>query len=173
MSNTVLVIGLLTNMELRATALPVSLDITTLATQATLASIDTKTPSLGQAGIEQSIPVVLPATQLDSIRPYTNLKFQLHDVDNAGRTVFEGNRVLISLFISNSGSLLVFIHIYDSIESPLVGEVFLYCIPANSNHILMQLNFTFYNGISFRATTTYDGTSSPVANTVFINGTCI
>jgi hypothetical protein len=76
----------LTDTELRATPVPVSGTVTanigTVATLATaakqdtgntsLASIDTKTPALGQAVAAASVPVVLPAAQITTLTPQTD-----------------------------------------------------------------------------------------------------
>lgn len=68
----------LTDTQLRATAVPVSMSAvptgaSTAANQATeiasLASIDTKTPALGQAVAGASVPVVLPAAQITTLTP--------------------------------------------------------------------------------------------------------
>ena len=70
----------LTDTQLRATAVPVSLSSAPLATGAStsalqtsgnssLTSIDAKTPALGQALAAASTPVVLPAAQISAIAP--------------------------------------------------------------------------------------------------------
>lgn len=76
------VTGPLTDAQLRATPVPVSGTVTvsggaTAANQATeiasLASIDGKTPALGQALAAASVPVVLTAAQLSTLTPLTSV----------------------------------------------------------------------------------------------------
>lgn len=72
--------GGLTDAELRATPVPVSgtvtVDTSTLATSAkqdtgntSVASIDTKTPTLGQALAAASVPVILPSATITTLTP--------------------------------------------------------------------------------------------------------
>lgn len=76
------VTGPLTDVQLRATPVPVSgtiavTGVATAANQATeiasLASIDSKTPALGQALAAASVPVVLPAAQITTLTPLSTV----------------------------------------------------------------------------------------------------
>lgn len=67
----------LTDTQLRAASLPLPTGAATSALQATantsLASIDTKTPVLGQALATSSVPVVLPAAQISALTPLSSI----------------------------------------------------------------------------------------------------
>jgi len=64
----------LTDTQLRATALPISgtVAVTGVATETTLAALNTKIPAQGQALAAASIPVVLTAAQITTLTPQTN-----------------------------------------------------------------------------------------------------
>ncbi len=64
----------ITDAQIRATALPVSgtVAVTGVATETTLAALNTKIPAQGQALAASSSPVVLTAAQITTLTPQTN-----------------------------------------------------------------------------------------------------
>ena len=75
--------------------------------------------------------------------------------------------------INTTGSILIYVYIYDTAIAPTNADTpkFMFTINNSNNILFNSIDHGFIAGIGIRATTTLNGNTSPVANSVIINMT--
>ena len=111
-----------------------------------------------------------PSTQSTKIVPTSDIPFVSRSLGNTGLVVAGLSKVLRNLSLAKSDDILTYVYIYDKATAATSGDtpIFLFIIK-NFVGIQLTLNHLFLLGISIRATSDLNGTTSPTADTVFAN----
>ena len=111
-----------------------------------------------------------PSTQSTKIVPTSDIPFVSRSLGNTGLVVASLSKVLRNLSLAKSDEILTYVYIYDKATAATSGDTpkFLFIIK-NFVGIQLTLNHLFLLGISIRATSDLNGTTSPTADTVFAN----
>ena len=111
-----------------------------------------------------------PSTQSTKIVPTSDIPFVSRSLGNTGLVVAGLSKVLRNLSLAKSDDILTYVYIYDKATAATSGDtpIFLFIIK-NFVGIQLTLNHLFLLGISIRATSNLNGTTSPTADTVFAN----
>ena len=111
-----------------------------------------------------------PSTQSTKIVPTSDGPFVSRSLGNTGLVVAGLSKVLRNLSLAKSDDILTYVYIYDKATAATSGDtpIFLFIIK-NFVGIQLTLNHLFLLGISIRATSDLNGTTSPTADTVFAN----
>ena len=105
-------------------------------------------------------------------RPTTESYFTT-SVGTGGLAITLSPKTLRNFSINTTSSVIIYVYLYDTGVAPVPGDVpkFVFPIKDANNIVFNSFDHRFENGIGIRATTTYNGTISPTANTVFVNMT--
>ena len=111
-------------------------------------------------------------TFLTQERPTTETFFTT-TAGNAGIWISGSTKVIRNMSINTISSVIVYVYLYDlaSIPTNLDTPTFVFTVKDSNNVVFNPLDHKFVNGLSIRATTTYNGIISPALNSVFINMT--
>jgi len=111
-------------------------------------------------------------TFLTQERPTTETFFTT-TAGNAGIWISGSTKVIRNMSINTTGSVIVYVYLYDIVGVPDNTSVptFVFTVKDSNNVVFNPLDHKFVNGLSVRATTTYNGVISPALNSLFINMT--
>ena len=123
---------------------------------------------------QETQPISLPedAVVLTQESP-TVLSYYGYNFGNTGTVVSAVGKIIRNLSLNTTGAILTYVYFYDMATAPSSADtpVFMYVIQNSNNVVFNSFDHEFINGIGIRATTTLNGTVSPVANSVIVNMT--
>ena len=105
-------------------------------------------------------------------RPTTEVFFST-SAGNQGIFISGSPKVIRNMSINTISSVIVYVYLYDLADVPTSTNVptFVFTVKDSNNVVFNPLDHKFVNGLGLRATTTYNGTTSPALNSVFVNMT--
>ena len=105
-------------------------------------------------------------------RPTTEVFFTT-SAGNSGIWISGLPKVIRNMSINTTSSVIVYVYLYDLASVPDNTSVptFVFTVKDSNNVVFNPLDHKFVNGLGLRATTNYNGTTSPALNSVFVNMT--
>ncbi len=106
---------------------------------------------------------------VDQTPTYTS--FVSNTVSNTGQIINVGYSSLRDIVLQKTDNILTYVYIYDKSDSaPTSADTPRFrFIVKDTMPLSLYANQVWYNGVSIRATSDLNGTTNPIADTLFVN----
>ena len=101
--------------------------------------------------------------------PMVNTPFVSNTVGTTAEIVAAGTTRLRSVLLQKTDNIITYVYIYNQYEAPTDADTPVFRFIVKDTPIQIQLNQLFYQDIWIRATSDLNGTTDPIANTLFVN----
>ena len=129
--------------------------------------------TIANTGFTSNITAIDSALTFQCQERPTTLAFHNNELSNVGVVLYDTPLVLRNLSITNTSTVISYVHIYNMNTIPTSSNASVFLVPIAPNvvsNIFNEINHHFTTGLAFRATTTYNGNTSATANSVYLNG---
>ena len=103
------------------------------------------------------------------LHPMVNPPFISNTVSNTAQQVTPGYTKLRSVLLQKTDIIITYVYLYNKYEPPTDADTPVFRFIVKDTPIQLQFNQLFYEPMWIRATPDLNGTTDPIANTLFVN----